>query len=171
MVFLACVIPPVPVGRPRAPTVRAALIRRSDPPRPAPITAAGVWSGRYHYADGQPSVEFNALIDDVAGALFGDIDEIATFGDGAEPRLFARLDGERNGYEVLFLKSYDGTAGVEHSVQYVGRLSADMRTIRGEWRIFSRIGGTFDMTRQGTAPVLRAALMTVGAEGLAEPVR
>jgi hypothetical protein len=147
------------------PQVRIAARNKEGSPGRKGIS--GLWSGTYWYgggdADGMYPVHFNAMIDDVGGALFGDIDEPSTFGEGLEPRLFARLDGERSGLEVRFLKSYDGTNGVDHSVQYIGLANRDYSVIEGRWRIMHDEGGGFRMHRQG-ASVSIAAEVSAEAE-------
>jgi hypothetical protein len=63
--------------------------------------------------------------------------------------LFAVVSGRRRGFDVTFLKSYDGTGGYDHSVAYEGRLSPDGMEIEGRWSIWGSWSGTFLMIQAG----------------------
>ena len=109
---------------------------------------SGLWSGAYAYPAFWPAepVPFNAVLAEIGGAISGSIDEPNTFSPAAVSRLFARVSGARNGQDVRFSKTYDGTGGKSHTIEYVGALSADGTRVDGFWAI-GRSSGTFFMTR------------------------
>jgi hypothetical protein len=67
----------------------------------------------------------------------------------------ALVEGTRSGNDITFMKTYDGTSDLKHSVMYVGQLSGDGLEIEGLWRIHSDgqdYSGRFLMIRNhGTA--------------------
>ena len=106
------------------------------------------WSGRYFYGENnRQSVPFELDLKQEGTTITGRISEPRTFGDRTSIELHANIFGsiERDG-SVRFTKTYDGTAGVSHSVEYVGLLkgSGDRREITGTWRI-KRMSGPFTM--------------------------
>ncbi|MGE3303067.1 MAG: hypothetical protein AB7M12_08120 [Hyphomonadaceae bacterium] len=97
----------------------------------API--AGTWSGFYGYAGREETVEFQARLSG-AGAFTGATVEPATFGDGSVLFLTANIRGNVAGDGgVHFTKTYDGSGGQTHSVQYDGKYDANGKCIVGEW--------------------------------------
>jgi hypothetical protein len=105
----------------------------------------GLWAGAYTMPFG-PSVPFNAQIEDIGGSLSGRIDEPNTFGAPSAPLLYASLRGARDGVHVTFIKRYDGTAGVSHTVGYEGDVNANFTRIEGEWSL-PQLSGAFFMER------------------------
>jgi hypothetical protein len=125
----------------------------------------GAWSGAYAYplSYGALPVPFNARIEETAGSFTGDIDEPNTYADPSAPRLFASIAGTRNGLEVIFTKTMDGTGGVAHSIYYQGTADADLSRIDGTWRVANGFSGAFHMERAGVeaeAAASRAASVT-----------
>ncbi|WP_409998774.1 caspase family protein [Bradyrhizobium sp. SZCCHNS2022] len=117
------------------------------PPTPQLRSMAGVWTGSYSYANGsQVPFTFNFGTAGCAGRA----EEVNTFGNRSAPKLFANLACSSAslvpGQTVTITKTYDGTGGVSHAVSYVGRISADLRSISGRWSL-SGASGTFTMSR------------------------
>jgi hypothetical protein len=115
------------------------------------ITLDGSWTGEYGYdvPGRRGNVPFNATLNETEGALSGLIDEPNTFGHPSAPRLFASLDGTRNGNAIRFIKTYNGAGGVRHSVLYQGEANAALTRIDGMWTV-SWLKGPFYMTRAAT---------------------
>ncbi len=108
-------------------------------------TLSGVWQGVY-WAGGNETTEFQATIVDFQGpGLQGSMAEPNTFGDSSSRFLLSTFAGNAIGGVVSFTKTYDGTAGVGHSVNYSGRLISD-RHIVGSWQIDGTVG-SFEMAR------------------------
>jgi len=107
----------------------------------APQTEAnrmlGTWNGQYGYNEmRRPNVNFKLTITGVEGDRFsGMISEPATFGDGTSRFLFAGVRGTVKGGIVSFVKTYDGTGGQTHSVNYQGTLDPAARSVNGGWTI------------------------------------
>ena len=130
-------------------------IARQTPQPPAEAVAAdlsGAWQG--YYQQNANRTPFAVEIAGRAGSFRGRMAETNTFADRNYPQLFANIAGEtRADGAVAFVKTYDGTAGVSHSVQYQGRIDDAGRTIRGVWRIRDaasgqEISGQFAMERR-----------------------
>lgn len=104
----------------------------------------GVWHGLYTYASHphMPESHFVCILIDNGGRLSGTIHETMNRYRAAPAEASAIVDGAHCGGHVTFLKTYDGTAGVTHSVSYAGVLSGDSDEVEGQWRIDSRYGGT-----------------------------
>ncbi|MBL8550373.1 MAG: toll/interleukin-1 receptor domain-containing protein [Hyphomonadaceae bacterium] len=121
---------------------------------PAPVAAdlSGRWQG--YYQQGENRTPFAVQIDGRTGAFRGRMAETNTFADPARfPQLFANVVGQtRADGAVAFVKTYDGTAGQSHSVEYQGRIDDGGQTISGTWRIRAENGqelsGPFRMQRQ-----------------------
>jgi len=131
-----------------SPAAAQASSRRG--PQHGPMT--GVWSGAYRYAQeaGLEPVEFTVFLIQEGDLLKGHIKEKNTFGDPSQPWLHADLEGRYDPEErtFRFTKTYDGTAGQIHEVNYQGRLSADQdRAEDGTWSIPDVGNGTFTMRR------------------------
>lgn len=109
----------------------------------------GHWIGIYHYVEtaGIEPTPFNAVMEDQAGKLVGEIDEPNTYADPAAARLYADLFGVRQGLEVRFVKSMNGTGGACHDIVYEGQCSADFGRIDGRWTIPGHWSGAFEMVR------------------------
>ncbi len=109
----------------------------------------GHWTGIYHYVETAEfeSTPFNAVLEDQAGKLVGEIDEPNTYADRAAARLYADLFGVRQGLEVCFVKSMNGTGGARHDIVYEGQCSTDFGRIDGRWTIPGHWSGAFQMVR------------------------
>ena len=108
---------------------------------------SGVWDGVYKYGpeEHMAPVYFVLNAKVVGTHLSGSIREPNTFGDDTSTVLIARVDGEIEGESVHFIKTYDGTGGVSHSVEYQGLLDRDGVTVHGRWFI-DESSGPFEMT-------------------------
>lgn len=105
---------------------------------------ARVWTGYYHYNDGRQPVPFRMTLQVNGNSFRGRVTEPATFGTGAS-MLSADVVGTITADKVTFTKTYDGTGGQTHPVQYYGTLSADGTKISGGWLI-ETMSGTFIAT-------------------------
>ena len=112
----------------------------------SPLT--GSWKGRYEYPDGRAGVDFTQDLTFSQGLITGYLSEPNTFGDKTSQNLYATLSGAVSGGEIEWLKTYDGTAGVSHSVKYHGKLDRKADKIVGEWQIEGGWSGTFELARQ-----------------------
>lgn len=125
------------------------------------LAMTGYWHGTFAYpAFEGPTTPFAANIVEEAGALSGTIIEPNTIGFGSD-ELQAVIAGRRDGQAVDFTKTYDGASDAAHAVDYVGRLSADGRTVTGVWSL-ADLDGTFEMHRDAVIAADREA--EVGAE-------
>lgn len=110
------------------------------------MNMTGLWHGTFAYpAFQRPTTPFVARITDTDGVLAGTIMEPNTMGFTTE-ELQAVLAGNRQGEAVDFIKTYDGSSDAAHSVDYVGRLSADGNIVTGVWSLCD-LDGTFEMRR------------------------
>lgn len=109
----------------------------------------GLWHGFFNYPKALDPGFFEAMLVETGEWLGGSISELGTVGPEAGVTLFAVVSGRRRGFDVTFLKSYDGSGGYDHSVAYEGRLSADGLEIEGRWSIWGSWSGTFLMVRAG----------------------
>ncbi len=110
---------------------------------------AGVWSGHYFYPNNSnPPVPFELRVTSTQGVTFrGRTSEPNTFGDPGVRALYADVVGSVGLYSsIRFEKTYDGTGGVDHSVNYAGTLDAAGQRIEGSWSI-GNTGGRFEMQR------------------------
>lgn len=128
---------------------RARLTELTQPAAPREIqdparVLLGSWSGAYKYdTTRKPGVPFKMTIVSVNDSRFdGLISEPATFGNGSSRFLFAKLTGSVDGSRVRFVKTYDGTGGVSHSVNYQGVLDTETGQVNGGWSIGSPSGRT-----------------------------
>lgn len=95
---------------------------------------SGFWTGVYDYPGGhREPVPFSAVIEDVAGALGGEIVEPNTFSSAKERELFASLSGTRQGGSVHFIKTYERVPNGGHSLVYDDILDAAATRIDGTW--------------------------------------
>ena len=110
------------------------------------MDVTGRWDGTFAYPAGiGPATPFVAELAEAAGAISGTIAEPNTMGRASDT-LHAVVRGTRDGAAVDFTKTYDGTSDAAHSVDYVGRLTDDGRTITGVWSL-GAMDGTFEMNR------------------------
>ena len=124
-----------------------ALAQPVAPPPAVAGSIAGRWNGTYSYANGK-AVVFSFTF--AATGCSGSGEELNTFGDKSVPKLYANLACSvatlSPGQQITITKTYDGTGGVSHSVTYAGTVSADLRTISGQWSI-NATRGEFMMSR------------------------
>jgi hypothetical protein len=101
---------------------------------------AGVWSGTYFYPKelDKAQVRFQMIMVQHGNRVTGFIKEPNTFGvNKDEPYLHAAFKGhfdEKTG-KLNFLKTYDGTAGKDHDVEYSGKVSREKTFMEGMWTI------------------------------------
>jgi uncharacterized caspase-like protein len=102
---------------------------------------SGKWSGMYFYPnDVQAAVDFEMKVVHAAGdRLTATVKEPNTFGPNPaqEPHLYAKCKGTFDGAarRLTWTKTYDGTDGISHSVEYTGDLSEDGKSVEGTWTI------------------------------------
>jgi hypothetical protein len=102
---------------------------------------SGKWNGTYFYPnDGMASVDFELKMVHTAGdKLTATVKEPNTFGPNPaqEPHLYAKCKGSFDGAarKLSWTKTYDGTDGISHSVEYTGDLSEDGKAVEGTWTI------------------------------------
>jgi len=119
-------------------------------------TLTGSWSGAYRYPrNAGPETVFNAQVEEVAGALVGQVQEPNLFLHAPESVLTAEIEGVREGRKVTFTKFYHH-AGIRHAIRYEGDVDANLTRIDGRWSIPREWSGTFFMTRDDTGEVVEA---------------
>ncbi len=97
----------------------------------------------------QPPVYFFADLELSGQTLTGHIVEPNTFVDGPQTELHSVVRGVvGDDGTIAFLKQYDGSAGVTHTVAYEGHLDESRTRAEGHWEIRGQTGGTFVMARQ-----------------------
>lgn len=106
---------------------------------------SGAWRGVFTGGGNQPT-EFQANLSDFGGRLTGDTTELNPTGSGGSYFFLGNVAGTRQGAQIRFTKTYDGTGGRSHAVEYVGRLQPGGRRIVGTWSI-GRVSGQFEMVR------------------------
>lgn len=108
------------------------------------MTAA--WAGVYGYEDGRTAVPFELTLSQNGTVITGHIQEVQTFGSkSSDDKLRASIIGSVSGHVVKFTKTYDGTGGQSHSVNYNGTLVVDGENMFmfGTWRIGADVGSWF----------------------------
>ncbi len=111
-----------------------------------PRDTTGVWYGRYFAtAWDVPENSFIAHLEEVGGAVDGTITEPDDTGLSDIRRAF--VSGTRSADTLDFVKQYDPSGPLAHSVAYAGRISDDGTEVTGEWR-FSGYHGSFVMNRE-----------------------
>ncbi len=108
----------------------------------------GAWNGLYFYPGYPEAVTFVALLIDVGSRFAGSIHEYEGIVSEQRILLYATVDGRHDGTHVSFLKTYDGTGGWKHTVDYDGTLNGDATEIAGQWHV-GGVSGGFIMTRAG----------------------
>jgi len=104
----------------------------------------GTWSGRYEYPDRRPGVNFDMNLIFSQGKISGSIIEPNTFGKPTAKNLYANFSGSVTGDQIQWVKKYDGTGGVSHSVSYSGKLDRVNHRVVGTWTI-KNFSGTFQL--------------------------
>ena len=124
---------------------------------------SGIWQGLYSYPDGHEPTSFVAVVIDSDAGFSGTTHEQCSFQEIPGGYLYATLRGQRAGSTVTFVKTYDGTGGWEHSVDYEGALNEDGTEIDGQWHL-GVWSGPFLMMRANAKEdaVVRKALQPVG---------
>ena len=107
----------------------------------------GVWQGLYSYPGVGEPTPFTATLIQFGDGFGGSTHEAAVIGRRRRGTLCAVVDGQRNGQRVQFTKTYDGSAGWDHCVEYDGAMSADGVEIEGTWKVRGGLSGRFLMTR------------------------
>jgi len=113
---------------------------------------AGTWRGIYSYAGQSRSpVEFLMSLQVHGDTCQGRIEEPNTFGVPSVRQLYANVecqvvDGMASP-RLKLKKTYDGTGGQFHSVDYLGDISVDRRSVTGTWRLGTQ-SGDFSLTKQ-----------------------
>ena len=136
---------------------------------PSPsLSLSGPWTGVYdHNNSAQEAVSFTADLTDIAGAVWGDIEEPNSFSPTAAKVLAASVSGMRSGYEVTFEKTYIGEVpGGEFPVFYAGTMSRNGQRISGTWKIRGPwpASGPFVMNRIKGQAVSRVLALETEAE-------
>lgn len=105
------------------------------------------------------------IVIDSGGSFGGSTHERHPLSDVPGGYLYATLRGQRAGSAVTFVKTYDGSAGWHHSVDYDGTINEDSTEITGQWRISGMLSGPFLMMRANGKEdaVIRKALQPVGS--------
>lgn len=123
-------------------------------------TISGRWAGRYDYDNGDQPVPFEAVLEEFAGTLSGEITEPNTFRQDMGAHLAAMIVGTRTGFEVSFCKTYDGFEQGGDPV-YKGMLNTALTRIDGTWRFPNEpwLQGRFMMVRAVDARARREAVV------------
>lgn len=110
----------------------------------------GQWQGQYSYAELLEPTPFTAALVEQAGMLGGSITERSTLRASLGKPLYASVNGQRDGAQLHFIKTYEPGAEGYGAVAYAGQISADCNEITGEWSI-GTWRGRFLMIRAGAA--------------------
>lgn len=88
-------------------------------------------------------MQFQVVFQNRGQQLTGRSQEPNTFGQAGVPYLYANVRGSlfADG-SVRFIKTYDGTGQVSHSVEYAGTINYSTGTIAGTWSITGSNGQT-----------------------------
>jgi hypothetical protein len=111
------------------------------------LNLTGVWQGLYSYPLYREPVYFVATLIHSGAMLSGTIHESEVGRSGAPLTLFAYVSGSKHESAVTFTKTYDGSGGWGHAVQYDGLVNGDATEIEGGWEIKNEWGGRFLMIR------------------------
>lgn len=95
----------------------------------------GIWHGLYTYMSQPEPVYFVATLIHSGSLLMGTTHESAEGRTGAPLTLFAAIDGQADQDIIAFTKTYDGSSGWNHAVEYEGLLNGERTEIEGHWVI------------------------------------
>lgn len=108
---------------------------------------SGTWQGGYVAATSADANHFNVKLTQQGAKLTGTLTEFNAISDPvATMFLTSTLTGAVEGRSVRFVKTYDGSGGVSHSVTYRGELDPNGRRIRGTYDAGGALGA-FEMVR------------------------
>jgi hypothetical protein len=107
----------------------------------------GVWQGLYSYPGQGEPVSFVATLIETGSFVCGTTHETCSVTDASKQNLHAMISGVRHDASVTFTKSYDGTAGWKHKVEYDGALNSEASEVEGRWNIDGILAGRFMMIR------------------------
>ena len=110
-----------------------------------PKDVSGVWYGRWTAERPVYPNSFIANFIEAGGLVSGAITERDIYRPPAIYRAF--VEGMRAGPEIRFVKRYDGSGRLSHSVLYTGRINGAGTEIAGIWH-FSTYSGSFTMQRE-----------------------
>jgi hypothetical protein len=152
--------PPHDVPRPESGASAAGTPPSVPSPTPDAAALTGTWAGTYFYSMSNStggavgSVAFFAELTIDRDKVRGSVIEPNTIGDRSSNELRANIEGTIGEDGVVrFVKTYDGTGGVAHSVEYVGRLDHVTQQIDGVWKATGS-EGRFIMRRHNRLPEL-----------------
>jgi hypothetical protein len=108
---------------------------------------SGEWRGDYADGDAKTPFEMSLTAVGALGEFRGASREPNQTGRGGPLQVGALIHGYvHDDGSLVFDKTYDGSAGLSHTVSYRGRISNGGKKVQGEWRVEARTGG-FAMTR------------------------
>lgn len=108
---------------------------------------SGAWTGAYVSAGGDDVNAFDITLRQTGTRLTGTIVEVNAIGDSSKALfLTSTLTGTVNRGQVEFVKTYDGSGGVSHSVTYRGSVDSTGRRIRGVYEAGGATG-VFELVR------------------------
>jgi hypothetical protein len=105
----------------------------------------GDWHGVYFEGNQQTTV-FELDLVQRGGSLNGTTIEPNGFGSADARFLLATIRGSVSGAQIAFEKTYDGTGGQSHTVNYAGQLMPNGRRVVGTWTT-GGLQGRFEMVR------------------------
>jgi hypothetical protein len=126
--------------------VAVAFAAIAQPCLAAEAVFSGVWKGGYIAADGGDANFFDVELTQSGSTVTGTAIETNVFGDGDVLFLTSRLSGTVTSDKITFVKTYDGSGGVSHSVTYYGQMDATGRRVQGRYDA-GGVQGSFEMAR------------------------
>jgi hypothetical protein len=119
----------------------------------------GAWHGRYGYhpEHQEPPVSFTATLWEAGGFVTGVTEEAQLVSPAVSAVMRAMLNGVRDGEFVRFEKTYDGTQGWDHTVDYGGEVSPDGLEIHGHWELQDWVGWFLMVRDDGLPEAVREA--------------
>ena len=111
---------------------------------------SGVWLGSYSYPEDskREPVKFKVIAIHQGKMITGVMKEPNSNGKD-EPWLHTAFRGqfdEKSG-KFTFTKTYDGTAGEDHDVDFSGEASKDRKKVEGKWIIPETLSGRFTLEK------------------------